>query len=131
MDTVSVILVALNQIVGQLIEVLPKLIIALIIWYLGKYFLNMAVSLISKFDLKHTKIDDKAIETLGLVVNGVGRVILVLIILDYLGIGRSVVSAVAQGITYAIAIALGLAFGKALEGDAKNVVESLRKFLRH
>src|SRR3989344_4894168 len=101
MDTVSVILVALNQIVGQLINVLPKLIIALIIWYLGKYFLNLAVSLVGKFDLKHTKVDDKAIETLGLVINGIGRVILILVILDYLGIGRSVVAAIAQGITFA------------------------------
>ena len=84
-----------------------------------------------EFDLKHTKVDDKAIETLGLVINGIGRVILILVILDYLGIGRSEVAAIAQGITFAIAIALGLAFGKALETDAKNVVESLRRFLHN
>ena len=128
-DTVNVILVALNELIAQLVAVLPKLIIALIIWYVGKYLLNLAISLLNKVDIKKTNIDNKAIGTLSLIINVVGRIILVLVILDFLGIGRGVVSAVAQGITFAIAIALGLSFGKALEPDADKLVKEIRKFL--
>jgi len=126
---IEVLFSALNQLIGQLITVLPKLIIALIIWYVGKYVLSLAISIIKKFDIKGTNLDNKAIRGLSIMTNTAGRVILVLIILDYLGIGSSVVSAVAQGITFAIAIALGLAFGKALEDDAKKVVVIVKKFL--
>lgn len=129
MEAVNIILVALNQLVAQLVAVLPKLIIALIIWYVGKYLISLGISLLNKVDIKKTKIDNKAIDTLSFIINIVGRVVLVLIILDYLGIGRSVVAAIAQGITFAIAIALGLSFGKALEPDAKKVTDSVRKFL--
>jgi len=58
-----------------------------------------------------------------------GRLILVLVILDFLGIGRTIIAALAQGVTYAIAIALGLSFGKALEKDATKAVENFRKLL--
>lgn len=129
METVNVIVLALNQLIAQLVQVLPKLIIALIIWYVGKYLINFAANLVRKIDIKRTTLDDKAVETLALAISLAGRVILVLVVLDYLGIGRSVVSAVAQGLTFAVAIALGLAFGKALEPDADHLVKVVRKFL--
>jgi hypothetical protein len=56
--------------------------------------------------------------------------ILVLIVLDYLGIGRTVIGAFTNGLTLALAIALGLAFGKALEKDAAELVGKVRRYLK-
>lgn len=127
---IEVLFSALNQLIEQLIAVLPKLIIALIIWYVGKYILSFTTSILKRFDLnKNTELDDSAMENIAVIINTVGRVILVMIILDYLGIGSSIITAVAQGVTFAVAIALGLAFGKALEEDAKKVVDFIRNFL--
>lgn len=129
MNAVEVVIVALNQLIAQLVGVLPKLILALIIWYIGKYLISLAVSVIRNMDVKRTKLDNKAIEVLANMIDSTGKIILVLVILDYLGIGSSIIGALAQGVTYAVAIALGLAFGKALESDAKDAVTSVKKFL--
>ena len=120
---------ALNNIISQLTIFLPKLVFALLIWYFGKYLLNLVTGLIRKFDVKDTDIDDKAIEFISVGVNIIGRIILVLIILDFLGIGSSVVGAIAQSMTLAIAIALGMSFGRALEDDAKRVVKMIKDLL--
>lgn len=122
---------ALNHIIDQLIDILPKLIISLLIWYVGKYVLSMVSSLIKKFDIKGTDIDDKAIAMISLFVNSFGRIVLVLIILDYLGIGSSVIASIAQGVTFAVAIALGISFGIALEDDARKVVKQIKRVLSH
>jgi len=128
MEVVGALNLALNSIVEQLAGLLPKLIIALLIWYAGKYLLSLALGLAKKIDInKKTKADNKAIEMLLGGAELVGRIILVLIILDYLGIGRSIISALAQGVTFAVAIALGLSFGKALEDDAKKTVNNIKK----
>lgn len=132
MDTLQILLIATNQITTQLVAVMPKLIISLIIWYLGRYLISVSGKLLKQIDFENTSIDDRAIETLTVVINAVGTIILILIILDYLGIGTSVVSAIAQGVTFAIAIALGISFGKALEPDAKEIILSLKKiFINH
>jgi hypothetical protein len=131
LQPVNIITAALEQMAIELLNVLPKLIIALIIWYIGKYLLNLTVKLVRKIDIKATKVDDKAIDTLARLIISVGQVLLVLIVLDYLGIGRTVVGAITSGLVYAIAIALGLAFGKALEDDAKDVVKTVKSFLHH
>jgi len=52
-----------------------------------------------------------------------------LVVLDYLGVGRTIIGAVASGLTLMVAIALGLAFGKALEEDAKEIVQQFKKHL--
>ncbi|OGM28746.1 hypothetical protein A2801_03570 [Candidatus Woesebacteria bacterium RIFCSPHIGHO2_01_FULL_41_10] len=130
MSVVEVVFVALNQLIAQLVGILPKLVIALLIWYVGKYFLTLGINLLERVDIKQTKIDEKAIATLSMLLNVIGRVVLVMVILDYLGIGSSIVAAIAQGVTFAVAIALGLSFGKALEGDAREVIESIKKFLK-
>lgn len=127
MDTADIILQALNSAVTQLVSILPKLTVALVIWYTGKYLLGLAVSLVKKIDIKKTKVDNKAIGMLTTLVDIIGRIVLVLVILDYLGIGRTIIAALTQGVTFAIAIALGLAFGKALEDDAKKIVANFRK----
>jgi len=126
METLQVISVSTNQLVAQLVVLLPRFIVSLVIWYLGRYLLSVAGKLLRQMDIKETMIDDKAVETMAVIINAVGSVILVLIILDYLGIGSSVVSAIAQGITFAVSIALGIAFGKALEPEAKGIVEAFK-----
>jgi len=130
MNSVQIITVALENVVTQLVNLLPRLIVALIIWYIGKYLLNLAVRLISRIDIKKTKLDNKAIGMLTTLVDVFGRIVLVLVILDYLGIGRTIIAALTQGVTFAIAIALGLSFGKALEDDARTIVGSLRKLFK-
>ena len=130
MNSVEVVGFALESVVAQLAIILPKLIIALIIWYIGKYLLGVAVKLVQKIDIKKTKVDDKAIAMLTVLIDVVGRIVLVLVVLDYLGIGRTIIAALTQGVTFAIAIALGLSFGKALEDDAKRVVGNFRKLFK-
>jgi len=131
MDSIEIITTALEELAINLINLLPRLVLALIIWYVGKYFIRLAVKLVKKLDIKSTTLDDKAVATLARLVNTVGQVLLVLIVMDYLGIARTVVGAITNGLVYAIAIALGLAFGKALEDDAKEVVYTIKSFLHH
>ena len=87
------------------------------------------VNLLKKVELKGAKPVNKLVQQLAYILWPLGKVILFLVVLDYLGIGRTVISALLSGLTFAIAIALGLAFGKALEGDAKEVVDSIKRQL--
>ncbi|HLL60617.1 MAG TPA: hypothetical protein VK338_02780 [Candidatus Nitrosocosmicus sp.] len=127
-DNFNIITAAITTLGLSLVNLIPKLIVAIIIWLVGKFLLDLAVRLLSKINIKGTSMDDRAITTLTTLINIVGKIVLVLIVLDYLGIGRSLVGAVANGLTFAIAIALGLSFGKALEEDARTVVGNLRGF---
>lgn len=129
MEPINILTQSLEQLTVSLVALLPRLVMALIIWYVGKYFIALGVKLVKKLDIKSTKFDDKAITTFARLVDSVGKVLLVLIVLDYLGIGSSVVSALTSGMVYAVAIALGLAFGKALENDASEVVKSVKSFI--
>ena len=127
---VNIFVNAMQQLVTQLAFFLPKVIVAILIWYIGKYFLNLGVGLIKKVDIKKTKLDNKAINFLAEVTLPLGKLILALIVLDYLGIGRTAIGALMNGLTIAIAISLGIAFGKALEEDAVKLVETARKHLK-
>lgn len=126
-ESYNVIITALNQLVVQLFTFLPKLIITLAIWWIGMFLIDLGIKLIKKIDIKKTKIDNKVISVFSSITYFAGRIILVLIILDYWGIGQTIISALANGLTITFAIALGLAFGKALEPEAKEVVEILKK----
>lgn len=127
---VNIFVAALQQLFFQLAAFLPKIIAAILIWYVGKYFLNLGVGLLKKIDLKKTKLDNTAINFLTSVALPVGKLILVLIVLDFLGIGSTVIGAFMNGLTIAIAIALGIAFGRALEEDAAKIVGEARKHLK-
>lgn len=120
------IVASINHLLLQLISLFPKLIITLIIWWVGKYLINLGVKLIRKIDVKVMKIDNKVVDTFSSVVFIAGKIILILIILDYWNIGQSIISAFVSGLTYTIAIALGLAFGKALEPEARDLVEKFK-----
>ena len=128
-ESFNIVVIALNQLVVQLVNLLPKLIITLIIWWVGKYLINLGVRLIRKIDIKGTKIDDKIISASSSIILIAGKILLVLIILDYWGIGKTIIGALANGLTITFAIALGLAFGKALEPEAKNLVTRFKKKL--
>lgn len=125
----NIIVTALNQLAVQLANLFPKLIITLIIWWVGKYLINLGAKLIRKIDIKGTKIDDKIISASSSIILIAGKILLVLIILDYWGIGKTIIGALVNGLTITFAIALGLAFGKALEPEAKNLVERFKKKL--
>lgn len=130
MNSVEVVTFTLESVVSQLAALLPKLIIALIIWYIGKYLLYLGVNLVKRIDVRKTKVENKAISMLTTLVDVVGRIVLVLVILDYLGIGRTIIAALTQGVTFAVAIALGISFGKAFEKDAENIVDGFRKLFK-
>ena len=113
---------SLGIVLAQTLAVLPKIIIALLIWVIGKYLIRLAVNLVEKVDL--------GIKVLPRIVSLVSRFILILVVLDYLGIGRTVIGALASGLSLAIAIALGIAFGQALIPEAKKVVGQVKKELK-
>lgn len=125
----NVFVTAGQQLVVQLVDLIPKLIVAIIIWIVGKYFLNLLVGLVRSVKVKELKPVNRLIESFAFLILPIGKVLLALIVLDYLGIGRTVISAFLNGLTIAIAIALGIAFGKALEEDAKALVRSAKKEL--
>jgi small conductance mechanosensitive channel len=121
---------AMQQLLNQLVGFIPKLLVAIIIWVVGKYIIGLGVNLIKRVQLKGVaKPVNKLVESLAYILLPLGKVILFLIILDYLGIGRTVINALLSGVSFAIAIAVGLAFGKAFEDDAKALVESVKKQL--
>lgn len=128
-NSIDVVTVSLNRLLAQMIDLLPMLVIALVIWLIGDYLLGLAVGLLRKVQIKNTKLDDKIVAPLSNMILWVGKALLVLLVLDYLGIGRTLIGAIANGLTFSVAIAFGLAFGKALEGDARNLVDSIRKLL--
>ncbi len=120
---------SLQEFLFQLLGFVPKLIVALIIWIVGKWIVVWGVNLLKKVDVKGAKPVNKLVQQLAYILLPLGKVILFLVVLDYLGIGRTVINAVLSGVTFAIAITLGLAFGKALEDDAKAVVDSIKQQL--
>ncbi len=120
---------SLQQFLYQLLGFVPKLIVALAFWIVGKWIVVWAVNLLKKVELKGAKPVNKLVQQLAYILLPLGKVILFLVVLDYLGIGRTVISALLSGLTFAIAITLGLAFGKALEDDAKAVVDSIKRQL--
>lgn len=129
-DLALIIVDSIRELVVQTASWLPKLIIALFIWWIGKYLIETGSIWLKKIDIPKTKLDDKIIKKIDKVYLVLAKIILLLIVLDYLGIGTSIVSAVANGITLSIAIALGLSFGRALETDARKVVEDLKKYIQ-
>ncbi len=129
MDYFEVLTNALNELVVDLVDLLPKILIALVIWYIGVFLLGLAVRLLKNIDIAKTDLDDKAVAIISTLINTVGRVLLALILLDYFGVGSTVVGAIANGLTFTIAIALGIAFGDALKPQAKRWVTQSMKFL--
>lgn len=117
---------SLGRLVVDAIRLIPMIIVAIIIWLIGIALINLATSLIRRIDLKGTNLDNRVLGILAKIVSVAGRIILILIILDYFGIGEAILAALAGGLTLTFAIAIGLAFGRAIEGDARNLWESTK-----
>ncbi len=113
----------------ELIAIIPKLIFALIIWFIGKWVLDWAVKLLDKVDFKKYKSIARFKDSFAKLFLIFGKILLFLIIMDYLGVGSSVVGAIVAAFSFAIAITLGIAFGYALRDDAKSIVEEVKKEL--
>ena len=111
---------------SQSVAFIFKLIVAYIIWLIGKFIIDSAVTLLRKADIKQIKIDDEIRNTLIWIGVPTSKVILMLVILDFLGIGSNIMGAVAQGITFTIAIMLGISFGEALKPEARRLVEKFK-----
>lgn len=120
---------SMNLFFTQLALFLPKLIFAYILWLVGKWLIGLGVKLIDLTNIKALKVDDTLRSGVrsGFIITA--KVILVLVILDTLGIGSTVVGSLLNGLVYTIAITLGLSFGKALEPEARSIVDSLKKHL--
>lgn len=107
-----------------------KLLFAYIIWLIGKYIINLTVQLLDKTDIKGMQIDDDVRNTLKMFLLPIAKFVLILVILDTLGIGTNIVSAIMSGITFTVSIALGLAFGRALEPYANEMVQKVTRTVR-
>lgn len=127
MTYIDPVFMPLQDFVSQVLLIIPKLIVAYIIWLVGKWLINYAVKAVDLLDVKKWDIDDKMRDVLKSILVPTAKVVLILIILDTLGIGTSVVASIVSAFTFAVAIALGLAFGKALEPDAKHLVDKFKK----
>lgn len=128
-DPLQILYYSINQLIVQLVEVLPRVILAIVIWYIGRYLIGLAAKVIKRADLPGT-FDGKAREILARVVHVVGRALLALLVLDYLGVGGAVIGALTQGLVFAVAIALGIAFGDALKPEATKIVKDAQKALK-
>lgn len=130
MNFVNAIADSLGRLVVDAIRLIPMIIVAIIIWLIGIALINLATSLIRRIDLKGTNLDNRVLSILAKIVSVAGRIILILIILDYFGIGEAILAALAGGLTLTFAIAIGLAFGRAIEEDARNLWESTKGELK-
>lgn len=117
---------SLNILLAQLILFLPKILFAYILWLIGKWLINVGVRLINLTKIDALRKADGLRRALKNVFVITAKVLLILIILDTFGIGSTVVGALLSGLTWTIAIALGLSFGKALEPIAKDIIDEIR-----
>ncbi len=120
----------LDLFVTQTLMWLGKLIFAYIIWLIGKYLINLTINVLDRMDIPGMQFDDEARRVLKMILAPLAKFILVLVILDTLGIGSNVVSALMSGVTFTISIALGLAFGRALEPYANELVQRVTRNVR-
>lgn len=126
-DMFNVVYAATYQLIMDVLRAIPFLFAAIIIWWIGNMVINAAVSLMKKVDFRGTRFDDKLMGILIPIVQYAGKFFLVLIVMDYLGIGETVIGSILNAMTFGIAIALGIAGGKAFEMDAKSIYDEVRR----
>lgn len=111
---------------SQLVLYLPKLLFAYVLWLVGKWLIGKGVKLINLTNIGALKKSDKLRNAVEKAFVITAKVLLILVILDTFGIGSTIIGALLSGLTWTIAIALGLSFGKALEPVAKEIVDDIR-----
>lgn len=120
---------SLQNFITEIILFIPRVLLAIILWLIGRWLIEMFVNLLDKFQIERLKIDDTLRNLFKRIIVPIANVVLVLIILDTFGIGSNVVAAFLSGMTFTIAITLGLAFGRALEPEARNIVDRAKEGL--
>lgn len=130
MNIINSIVDSLALFLSQIFLVIPKLIIAYVIWLVGQWLINLGLKGLDLLQVEKWKVDDSVRNIVKAIFAPTAKVILILVILDTLGIGSNVVAAFTNALTFTFAIALGLAFGRALEPEAEKVVENMKKGLQ-
>ena len=118
---------SMSVFVVQTLAFLLKLVVAYVIWLLGNYLMRFVETAIMKLDVREWKLDDYVRNTLLRIGRPLAKVVLFLVILDYLGIGESVIAALTQGLTFAVALTIGIAFGDSLRPEARKLVEEFKQ----
>ncbi len=116
--------------ISQVVLFLPKIIAAYILWLIGKWVIDWIGRHINRLDIKGMTFDDHIRNVFRTAFIYTAKFVLILVILDTLSIGSNVIAAITNSLTFAIAIAVGLAFGRALEPDAQQWVDRLRSYAR-
>lgn len=122
-----------DKIVGVFLQILtfvPMLLIALIIWFLGSYLIEIGGKLFKKYFVKNIHPTPQShLNLMARTLIVAGKIFLILFILDFLGIGKTFIMAFTSSLSNAIAIMIGLSFGLALQDDAKKLIENVKKYL--
>jgi H+/Cl- antiporter ClcA len=127
MDVFTTLISSLETFLSQIVLIIPKVLLGYVLWLIGIWLINTAMSALDILEVEKWKIDDKIRSKIKVIFVPVAKGLLVLVILDTLGIGSGVIAAILSSVTLAIAITTGLAFGKALEEDAKKVVSKIKE----
>lgn len=127
-EALGTVLNPLSLFISEVILFLPKVIAAYIIWLIGKWLIDWVSTNINRLDIKGWTFDDRIRGVIRTAFNYTAKFVLILIILDTFGIGSSIVAALVNGLTFTIAIALGLSLGRALEPEAQRFVDSMRRY---
>lgn len=123
--------IVVNNFADSVIELIITLVVVVLIWVIGNWVLGLILSLVSKINIPGTKLDDKVLEKFKPIISIAWKLILITVILDYIGVGQIIISALLGGISLTIAIALGLSFGDALKPYAKDLVDKFAKEVKH
>lgn len=131
LDSISeVFLGSFQMLLTQLIIWVPKLIIALLLWWLGNMLLRLIAKGLRIIDIPGMDLDNKLIGKFNSVLIFLGKFLLALIVLDFLGIGEIVIGAIAGGLTLTIALMLGISFGLSLKPTTDKIVEQFTRRLQ-
>lgn len=131
MNIVNSIADSLGLFLSQVLMIIPQLIVAYVIWLIGKWLIDLALKGIDMFDVEKWELDDSVRNISKTILAPTAKAVLVLVILDTLGIGSNVVAALTNALTFTFAIALGLSFGEALKPHARQIVEKMEAGLQH
>ena len=116
-----------TNIIGSVFDLIVTLLVVVIIWLVGNWVLSIILRVATKINIPGTQIDDKIIDRFRPLINIVWKILLIIVILEYVGVGGFIINAFLGVISFTIAIALGLSIGDALKPYAKDMVENIVK----
>ncbi len=120
---------SVTQFFLSMLGYLPKLLIAVIIWFVGSYLIELGVKFFRSIFVQQTHDTNKShLKLITRIVSVIGKIFLVLFILEYLGIGQTFVTAFVSSLSNALAIMIGLSFGLALQDDAKKIISDIKNY---